>query len=106
MISSILRVALATAVLLPQAGRAALPPYAQRLAEFRAILDSSEVVRALSDSGRPAAPFDAIEHTGPDRYEVRAGNCLVIVHIANDPKAPHMPGPRRFVLEVGRASCR
>lgn len=106
MTSWILRLAFAFAVLAPQTSLAALPPYTQRLAEFRAILDSSEVLRALSNAGRPASPVDAIEHTGPDRYEVRAGTCRVMVHIADDPKAPRMPGPRRFVLEMGRASCR
>jgi hypothetical protein len=80
---------------------AALPPQAEREVEMQAILHSSDVRRALDTR----QPIDAIEAVGDDLYRVRAGRCRVTVRVADDKRAPDIPGPRRFVLKIVRRSC-
>lgn len=81
---------------------AALPPEHQRIAEFRAILDSADVMQALA--GR--SPIDRIEHVAPDRYRVTAGTCVLDVRIQGHPLPQGMVGPRRFSVVPETPSCR
>jgi hypothetical protein len=84
--------------------RAALPPYWQRLREIQAILDSNDLAQKLRDT-----PIDRIERPGEDLYRIQAGLCTLDIRIVDDPASgtqPAAPGPRRFHIEVGEATCR
>lgn len=103
------RIAIAGAAVLLLLGaaaeaRAALPPYWQRLREIQAILDSNDLAQKLHDT-----PIERIERSGEDLYRVQAGSCTLDIRIVDDPAAstqPAAPGPRRFHIEVGEATCR
>lgn len=94
------RIALGLMLTVALPATAALPPQYQRAAELQAIIASPEVAQKLR-----SRPIDAIERVSPDLYRVRADQCRVDVRITNDPAAPPMPGPRRFLLVVGDAIC-
>ncbi|MGK9235719.1 hypothetical protein KXS07_28660 [Inquilinus limosus] len=84
--------------------QAALPPYWQRLREIQAILDSNELAQKLRDT-----PIDRIERPGEDLYRIQAGPCTLDIRIVDDPAGstrPAVPGPRRFHIEAGEATCR
>lgn len=77
---------------------AALPPYHQRTAEIRAILDHNDVQKKLNDQ-----PIMSVTYVGNDRYEVRSERCRVPVRTVTRPR--DTPGPRLFGLSVGTARC-
>jgi hypothetical protein len=79
---------------------AALPPYFQRTAEIKAIIESGAVADLLQ------APIDSIERVENDHYRVRAGACTLDVLIVDDSKPDAPPGPRRFKLELGKGVCK
>lgn len=91
--------ALAPLVFTAATAQAALPPYWQRAAEIKAILEDGDVANALKDE-----PVDAVEWSSDDLYKVRAGVCTLDVRIVSDPQ--DMPGPRKFHLEIGKPGCR
>lgn len=96
------RIALAGAaatLLLTTAAQAALPPYWQRVREIQAILDDGDVGRALRE-----APIDRIERIAEDRYQVQAGPCTLEIRVIGESRSD--PGPRKFHLEAGAATCR
>lgn len=80
---------------------AALPPHYQRQAEFVAALEVA--VETLGIAG----PIDAIALTEPDRFEVKAGNCTLVVNIVSEEeKRPEgMVGPRLFRAEAEEPVC-
>jgi hypothetical protein len=84
------------------AAHGALPPKYQRLRELQAILNTSAVVEAFPNGEQ----IEHVRYVGPDRYRVSSKRCAVEVTIANDPKAPAMPGPRRFLVKTGKAVCK
>lgn len=96
-------VAILAVVLATTTADAALPPFWQRTAEIRAILDSDAVADALM----PHGPIDSIERVETDHYRVKAGPCVLDVLIVDDPSAEgsNMPGPRRFKVELGALAC-
>ena len=77
---------------------AALPPYHQRTAEIREILENADVQKKLNDQ-----PVTAITYVGNNRYEVRSDQCRVPVQTVTRSRAN--PGPRLFSLRVGTARC-
>lgn len=81
---------------------AALPPHYQRQAEFVAALDAAVEILGIS------SPLDAIVLTEADKFEVKAGNCTLIVTIvdAEDKGSSIMAGPRQFRAEAGEKVCR
>ncbi len=79
--------------------RAALPPYWQRAAELKAILESQEVSELLKSK-----PVDRVERRSNDQYRVQAGSCRLDVRIVGEEQT--MPGPRKFKLEPGKLNCR
>jgi hypothetical protein len=81
----------------PAAG--ALAPNYQRLAELRAVLDTSEVTAARG------APIDRLEYVRSDLYRVSAGRCHVDVAIVGLPMPRGMVGARRFEARPGRRMC-
>lgn len=87
---------LIAATALPAA--AALPPYHQRTAEIRDILDNGDVQKKLNDQ-----PITAITYVGNGNYEVRSDQCRVPVQTVTRPRTN--PGPRLFNLRVGTAHC-
>ncbi len=87
---------LVAAIALPAA--AALPPYHQRTAEIREILDNGDVQKKLNDQ-----PITAVTYVGNNRYEVRSEQCRVPVQTVTRSRAN--PGPRLFSLRVGSARC-
>ena len=87
---------LVAAIALPAA--AALPPYHQRTAEIREILDNADVQKKLNDQ-----PITAVTYVGNNRYEVRSEQCRVPVQTVTRPRTN--PGPRLFSLRVGTARC-
>ena len=87
---------LIAAIALPAA--AALPPYHQRTAEIREILDNGDVQKKLNDQ-----PITAVTYVGNNSYEVRSDQCRVPVQTVTRSRAN--PGPRLFSLTVGSARC-
>lgn len=87
---------LVAAIGLPAA--AALPPYYQRTAEIRDILDNGDVQKKLNNQ-----PITAVTYVGNDSYEVRSDQCRVPVRTITRPRLNS--GPRRFSLSVGAARC-
>ncbi|QDQ86478.1 hypothetical protein FMZ60_01925 [Alcaligenaceae bacterium SJ-26] len=84
---------------------AALPPWAQRSVEFKAILEDQGVMKAL-----PHGSFiQSLEYIGPDLYRVSAGRCTLDVRVKDRPMPEYqgvpMVGPRHFELEVGMSVC-
>lgn len=89
---------LLAATVLP--GRAALPPYWQRTAEIRAVLDSREVTEKLKTRG----VITSIEWIAHNLYRVRAGNCELEVRLRHEPPPqaksnPHWIGGGKMVVE-------
>ncbi|SNS54724.1 hypothetical protein [Sphingopyxis indica] len=80
---------------------AALPPKYQRLAELKAILESSEVQALLPDDQQ----VDRIEYVRPDLYRVSAGTCFLPVAIVKRPAPAGMVGPRHFDVIPGELDC-
>ncbi|MBE7733303.1 hypothetical protein [Devosia faecipullorum] len=93
--------ALLLAALASAPALAALPPHYQRQAEFVAALGAAVEVLGIS------SPVDSIILSEPDRFEVKAGNCTLIVTIvdAEDKGAAGMVGPRQFRAEAGEKHC-
>lgn len=71
---------------------AALPPHFQRKAEIEAVLKSAVEILGIGQ------PVDAISFIETDRYEVRSGNCTMVVRIIDTPgqKPDGWAGPRDF----------
>jgi len=97
-IPSFLALALAIAA---TPAEAALPPHYQRQAEFEAVL------RAAVETFGIAAPIDAVRMLEPDRFEVRAGDCVLVVQIVDEPggHGEGWVGPRRFAAVPGVPAC-
>ncbi|WEJ33268.1 hypothetical protein [Devosia sp. SD17-2] len=70
---------------------AALPPHYQRQAEIEAVLEAAVEVLGISK------PVDGVSLVEADRYEVRFGDCTMMVRIVDLPgKGGGMVGPRQF----------
>jgi len=70
---------------------AALPPHYQRQAEIEAVLEAAVEVLGVSK------PVDGVSLVETDRYEVRFGDCTMMVRIVDLPaKGGGMVGPRQF----------
>lgn len=97
------RLSLGLALLLgAAAAQAALPPKYQRLRELQAILGTPAVVEAFPGSEQ----IEEVRAIGPDLYRVRSQRCTLDVRIVNDPSAPAMPGPRKFLVKPGKIACK
>jgi hypothetical protein len=81
--------------------KAALPPWHQRAAELRAVLNAPGLVEAFSD-----VLIERVEAAGPDLYRVSAGRCHVNARIVDLPLPRGIVGPRRFEVRLGRRVCR
>jgi hypothetical protein len=92
----------AVALCLATAAHGALPPKYQRLRELQAILATGAVAEAFPNGEQ----IEQIRAIGPDRYRVSSQRCAVEITIVDDPKAPAMPGPRRFLVRTGKAVCK
>jgi hypothetical protein len=79
----------------------ALPPNAQRVREFTAILQDEAVTGAFPVT----RPIERIEHVGPDRYRVSGGGCHIDVAIVGLPMPRGMIGARRFDVRAGARTC-
>lgn len=86
--------ALIPALLAVASAEAALPPYWERAAEIRAILDDRQVAAALQDR-----PVERIERLAERLYRLWAENCRLDVRTVVVP--PAMPGPATYRIEVG-----
>lgn len=80
---------------------AALAPNYQRLAEMRAILDSS----ALADVFDVRHPVERIEYLGPDHYRASGGGCRLELRLVSQAMPDGMVGPRRFSIRAGKPVC-
>ncbi len=80
---------------------AALPPHYQRQAEFAAALEAAVDVLGIAN------PVDAITLTDADRFEIKAGNCALVVKIVDEEekRAEGMVGPRLFRAEAEEPVC-
>lgn len=87
------------AIVTAASANAALPPHAQRQAEFQAAI--AVAANALGIE----YPIDSITRAAPDRFEVRAGSCMLVVTIVGKP-SNNMPGPRQFEAVAGDKICR
>jgi len=81
---------------------ALLSPLWQSAAEMKAILSSNDVGDALKSQD----PIASVTRTGDDKYEVSNGKCTVPVTVVGDATAPETPGPKKFSLQVGTATCK
>lgn len=81
---------------------ALLSPLWQSAAEMKAILSSNEVGDALKSQD----PIVSVMRTGDDQYAVSNGKCTVPVSVVGDATAPEGPGPKKFSLQVGTATCK
>lgn len=79
---------------------AALPPHYQRQAEIEAVLEVAVEVLGV------AKPVDGITLVETDRYEVRFGDCTMMVRIVDLPgKGGGMVGPRQFSAKPEAPRC-
>ena len=81
--------------------QAALPPWHQRAAELRAVLNAPGLVDAFGN-----ALIERVEYAGLDLYRVSAGRCHVDARILGLPMPRGMVGGRRFEVRLGRRVCR
>jgi hypothetical protein len=81
--------------------QAALPPWHQRAAELRAVMNAPGLVEAFGN-----ALIERVEVAGPDLYRVTAGRCHVEARIHDLPVPRGMVGGRRFEVRLGRRVCR
>ncbi len=79
--------------------KAALPPYWQRAAEISAILNDRPLAGALKNK-----PVDRIEWRSAGLYRVSTGQCRIDVKAVEERQT--RPGPAKFRIEAGRATCR
>lgn len=72
--------------------QAALPPQYQRQAEINAVID------VATDALGIDRIIDAVEMIDTDRYQVRTGNCTMVVRIIDLPNknGEGWVGPRQF----------
>jgi hypothetical protein len=47
----------------------------------------------------------SVTRTGDAQYAVSNGKCTVPVTVVGDATAPEAPGPKKFSLQVGTATC-
>ncbi|MBN8499758.1 MAG: hypothetical protein J0M19_01235 [Sphingomonadales bacterium] len=88
-------------VLAASAAQAALPPKYQRQRELEAIITDRGVISAFPDGEL----IQQIRWVAIDLYRVRSLRCTVDVRIVDDPSAPAMPGPRKFLVKPDKAVC-
>ena len=81
--------------------QAALPPWHQRAAELRAVLNAPGLVDAFGN-----ALIERVEYAGTDLYRVSAGRCYVEARIVGLPMPRGVVGGRRFEVRLGRRVCR
>jgi len=91
---------LLTVAVLALPASAALPPTAQRLVEFRAVLANPAI-----DAGFGGDPITRIEHVRDDLYRVTGTRCRADFAIVTLPSPPGLVGPRRFELRPVSQSC-
>lgn len=80
--------------------QAALPPWHQRAAELRAVMNAPGLVDALGN-----ALIERVEYVRPDLYRVSAGRCHVDARIVGLPMPRGVVGGRRFEVRLGRRIC-
>ncbi len=80
---------------------AALPPHYQRQAEILAALE------AAVDAFGIASSVDSITLVETDRFEVKAGNCTLMVNIvdSNEARPESWVGPRQFTAQPTEPVC-
>lgn len=80
---------------------AALPPHIQRQAEIDAVLRAAVEILGIGQ------PVDAISFIETDRYEVRSGDCTMVVRILDAPgqHPPGRVGPREFTVLPEAPKC-
>ena len=89
---------IAALILLPTTSLAALPPQYQRAAEMRAVIDAAAHVLGTE--------IESVRFLELDRYEVRAGPCILLVDIVGRPQEPGLVGPRQFDAVPGAPVCK
>jgi hypothetical protein len=77
---------------------ALMPPFWQSGAEIKAIVDSKQVHDAL----KYEEPITSVTATGDHTYELKTPRCSVTIKIVEQPGGP---GPEKFDLSVGTATC-
>lgn len=94
-------IAAIVAILAAGPALAALPPHYQRQAEFVAALQAATEVLGIGN------PVEAITLAAPDRFEVQAGTCTLVVNIVNeeDSRPAGLVGPRLFRAEAEEPVC-
>lgn len=98
---SVIALASACLCLASQAGAALAPKY-QRLAELKAIANSTAIVDAFPEE----ALVEAIFFVERDLYRVVSGQCAMDVRIVDQPSpGDGWVGPRQFRLEPGKVTC-
>ena len=81
--------------------QAALPPTYQRLAELKAVLDDSNVLRSLPEGSL----IERVEYIKPDHYEITAGQCTLAITLKDKPLPMGMVGARQFEIVPGTTTC-
>jgi hypothetical protein len=92
---------IAAAAFIALPAQAALPPWHQRAAELRAVLNAPGLVEAFGN-----ALIERVEYAGVDLYRVSAGRCHVDARIVDLPVPRGVVGGRRFEVRLGRRVCR
>lgn len=92
--------ALLTAAILALPASAALPPTAQRLVEFRAVINHPEIGSAMAGD-----PITRIEYLRDDLYRVSGARCRIDLAIVTLPSPPGLVGPRRFEVRTVDHAC-
>jgi hypothetical protein len=93
--------ALAAAAFAVSPALAALPPWHQRAAELRAVMNAPGLVDAFGN-----ALIERVAYAGVDLYRVSAGRCHVDARIVDLPVPRGVVGGRRFEVRLGRRVCR
>ena len=88
------------AAILTLPASAALPPTAQRLVEFRAVINHPEIGIAMAGE-----PVMRIEYIREDLFRVSGTRCRIDLAIVTVPSAPGLVGPRQFEVRTVDRAC-
>jgi len=97
---AVLLAAAAGAAFLGPAGFAALPPTAQRLAEFRAVIGNATVAEVFRSD-----EITRIELVRQNLYRVSGARCVLDFELVWQPQPPGLVGPGTFELREAARRC-
>ncbi|MBW6397754.1 hypothetical protein KPL78_07865 [Roseomonas sp. HJA6] len=92
--------ALLSAAILALPASAALPPTAQRLVEFRAVINHPDIGMAMGGD-----PITRIDYVRDDLYRVSGARCRIDLAIVGVPSPPGLVGPRQFEVRTVDRAC-